>query len=214
MMRTVWCALLFLFHDPVSQKSAIVHLDGFGSSPGVHSQQKESANWRVSGVTVEGAEAFSADRIMNVSKLRVGQVVNQHTIQKARDTIVRAYANHGRIKAMVRIRQELRPAVPGAKLESVELRIEIVEGAVFVLRRLEFYGNATTRDQIVRRRVLQQEGEPFNQDLMEKSVNRLNSLGRFEKLTMADVEMRIDEKERFVDLLVHLNEIKRSQTRR
>jgi outer membrane protein assembly factor BamA len=78
----------------------------------------------------------------------------------------------------------------------------------------KFIGNATTRDTIVRRRVLQQEGEPYNQELMEKSVARLNDLGRFEILTMADIEMRVDEKEHFVDLVVHLKEINRSQTRR
>jgi hypothetical protein len=49
---------------------------------------------------------------------------------------------------------------------------------------------------------------------MESSLNRLNALGRFEKLTMADVEIRVDEKEHFVDLLIHLKEIKRNQTRR
>jgi outer membrane protein insertion porin family len=165
-------------------------------------------------VTVEGANAITTDQILNVSKLRVGQVVNEQSIQKARDSILRYYANSGRIKAVVRIQHDVRPAVPGEKLEGVDLRIEIVEGALFVLRRLEFIGNETTRDRIVRRRVLQQEGQPFNQGLMEKSVNRINSLGRFKKLTMADVEMRIDEKEGFVDLLVHLKEIRRIQTRR
>ena len=101
-----------------------------------------------------------------------------------------------------------------SKEQGVDVSILIDEGAVFLLRRLEFIGNATTRDQIVRRRVIQQEGEPYSAELMEKSVNRLNRLGRFEKLTIEDVEVRIDEKERVVDLLIHLKETKRSQTRR
>ena len=66
----------------------------------------------------------------------------------------------------------------------------------------------------MRRRVLQQEGEPYSPELMDKSLNRINGLRRFETLTLANVESRVDEKERIVDLLVHLKEIKRSQTRR
>ena len=157
---------------------------------------------------------MSNDQIINLSQLSVGKVANEQTIATARDAILRAYANRGRIKAGVRIQPDFKPAVPGAKLGVVAVSIEIDEGAVFVLRRLEFIGNATTRDRIVRRRVLQQEGEPFSQGLMEKSLDRLNALGRFEKVTMADVERRVDDNERCVDLVVHLKEIKRGQTRR
>lgn len=207
-------ALLFLFRDLGTQAYAIVLHATVGSSRGVIRQKEQVASYRLSKVTVGGANAISPDQIMNLSKLKAGQVANKQTIAQAREAIQRTYANRGRIKARVRIQSDFKPALPGAKLGVVAVAVEIDEGAVFVLRRLEFIGNATTRDRIVRRRVLQQEGEPYSEELMEKSVDRLNGLRRFEKLTMADVEIRVDEKERFVDLLVHLKEIRRSQTRR
>jgi outer membrane protein insertion porin family len=208
------CALLFLFRGPGIQTNAIVFYATVSSARGVIWQHEQPARYRVSRLTVEGASAFSSEQILNASKLKAGQVVGEQTIARARDAILRAYANRGRIKAKVRIQPDFKLTVPGAKLGIADVSIKIDEGAIFVLRRLEFVGNETTRDQIVRRRVLQQEGEPYSQELMEKSLNRLNALGRFAKLTMADVERRVDEKERFVDLLFHLKEIKRSQTRR
>ena len=114
----------------------------------------------------------------------------------------------------MRIQPDFKSALAEGRQGVADVSIQVDEGDVFRLRRLEIIGNAKTRDQIVRRRVLQQEGEPYSQELMEKSLNRLNRLRRFEKLTMADVEIRVDEKDPFVDLLVHLKEIKRSQTRR
>ena len=213
-MRAVLFALLFFFYDASTAANTIARHGSVDSISGVTRQKEQTARYRVSKVTIEGANTFSADQIISLSKLKVGQVVNEQIIAKVRDAILRAYANRGRIKASVRVQPDFRSAVPGAKLGVVDVSIEIDEGAVFVLRRLEFIGNATTRDRIVRRRVLQQEGEPYSEELMEKSVDRLNGLRRFEKLTMTDVEIRVDEKERFVDLLVHLKEIRRSQTRR
>lgn len=212
-MRAVSFALLFLFYDPPAPTNAIVLHSPVGLSRGVIRQQQPSS-YRVSKVTVEGAEAFSTNQIVTLSKLKAGQVVGEQTITRALEAIRRAYANRGRIKASVRIQPDFKSALPVAKQGPVNIRIEIDEGAVFLLRRLEFVGNETTRDQIVRRRVLLQEGAPYSEELMEKSLNRLNDLRRFEKLTLANVESRVDEKERFVDLLFHLEEIKRTQTRR
>ena len=215
MRRAVFSGLVLLFCDPASPAIEIIRQLPAVSSPGVTRRQQEQPDgFRVSKVTIEGASAFSPDQIMVLSRLKAGQVVNEQIIAKAREAILRAYANRGLIKARVRIQRDFKSPVPGAKLGVVDVSIEIDEGSVFLLRRLEFAGNATTRDQIVRRRVLQQEGEPYSKELMEKSVNRLNSLGRFEKLTMADVERRVDEKEHVVDVVVHLKEIKRRQTRR
>ena len=190
----------------------MVHYSTVGSSYGVIGRQQQPSYYRVSKVTVGGATAFSAERIINLSELKAGRVVGEQAIAQAREAIRRAYANRGRIKARVRIQPDFKSAHPGAKRGVVDVMIEIDEGAIFRLRRLEFVGNETTRDRVVRRTVLQQEGEPFSEELMEKSLNRLNGLRRFEKLTMADVESSVDEKELVVDLLVHLKEIRRGQT--
>ena len=96
----------------------------------------------------------------------------------------------------------------------VGIAININEGSVFQLRKLEFVGNDTTNDKIIRRKVLLDEGTTYNQDLMDKSLRQINSLKLFETLTMADVEINTDEQQKIVDLLIHFKELKRNQNRR
>jgi len=50
------------------------------------------------------------------------------------------------------------------------------------VRRIDFSGNVTTRDKIIRREILLDEGDIFNNRLWELSILRLNQLGYFEAL--------------------------------
>ena len=50
------------------------------------------------------------------------------------------------------------------------------------MRRIDFTGNTTTRDKVIRREILLDEGDIYNTRLWELSVLRLNQLGYFEVL--------------------------------
>ena len=56
------------------------------------------------------------------------------------------------------------------------------EGKQFFVRRIDFSGNTTTRDKVIRRELLIDEGDMFNTRLWEISILRLNQLGYFEQL--------------------------------
>lgn len=210
MKRVVWVTVLLLFTESATRAGAwVVPSDG-GGEYRVISQSKPQGCCRVADVRVEGAKTFSTDQIIELSNLKSGHVAGEHMIAQARERVRRAYANRGHIKARVvvepdtKLPQEARQGV-------VDVVIKIDEGAEFRLRRLEFVGNKTTRDRIVRPCVLQQEGEPYSQDLMERSVRRLNALRlnglrRFKSITMASIESHVDEREHIIDLLVHLKE--------
>ena len=53
------------------------------------------------------------------------------------------------------------------------------EGKQFFVRRIDFTGNTTTRDKVIRREMLIDEGDMFNSHLWELSILRLNQLGIF-----------------------------------
>lgn len=208
MTRLVWFTVLLLFTYPATRAGA-----------GVISQSNRHACCNVGDLEVEGAGTFTRDQIVELSKLKVGQLASEHTIAQATERLRRAYGNRGYIMANVNIEPDFKSPPPEARHGVVDIVIKVDEGAVFRLRRLEFVGNATTRDRIVRRCVLQQEGEPYSQDLMERSVKRLNGLRlnglrRFKSITMASIESHVDERDHIVDLLVHLKETRRNRTRR
>ncbi len=75
--------------------------------------------------------------------------------------------------------------------------------------RIEFSGNAKTRDQVVRRAVLLREDEPFDQTRLRKSLRRLNRLGLFEPVEEKDVMWRLGKEPKQVDLIFHVKERER-----
>ncbi len=70
--------------------------------------------------------------------------------------------------------------IPNA--DQIDLTLTADEGKQFFVRRLDFSGNTTTRDKVIRREILIDEGDIFNSRLWEVSLLRLNQLGYFEPL--------------------------------
>src|SRR5438128_9855254 len=90
--------------------------------------------------------------------------------------------------------------------------ITIDEGKQFTLRRLEFTGNTFTRDNVLRREVLINEGDIYNQNYFEFSVTRLNQLGYFNPIDKdKDADFRTNEEEGLVDVTVKVSEKGRQQ---
>ncbi len=70
----------------------------------------------------------------------------------------------------------------------------------YTLRRIEFTGNETIRDYLLRRRVFLREGDFFNQRNLAKSLGALNKLKSLYPLTMNDVIVHLDKPEKLMDV--------------
>ena len=68
----------------------------------------------------------------------------------------------------------------------VDVTLTADEGKQFFIRRIDFVGNTTTRDKVIRREILLDEGDMFNTNLWDLSILRLNQLGYFEVLKKED----------------------------
>src|SRR5580692_8589677 len=77
----------------------------------------------------------------------------------------------------------------------------------YYVRRIDFSGNTTTRDKVIRRQLLIDEGQLFNKRAWELSILRLNQLDYFDKLD-ADkaAEIKRNTKEGTVDINLKLKE--------
>src|SRR5260221_1674827 len=81
------------------------------------------------------------------------------------------------------------------------------EGKQYYVRRIDFSGNTTTRDKVIRRQLLIDEGQLFNKRAWELSVLRINQLDYFDKLDPDKaVEIKRNQKQGTVDLLLKLHE--------
>jgi outer membrane protein insertion porin family len=73
-------------------------------------------------------------------------------------------------------------------------------------------GNTFTRDYVLRREVLINEGDIYNQNYFEFSVTRLNQLGYFNPIDKdKDADFRTNEEEGQVDVTVKVQEKGRQQ---
>ncbi|HJZ64551.1 MAG TPA: outer membrane protein assembly factor BamA [Candidatus Acidoferrum sp.] len=91
------------------------------------------------------------------------------------------------------------------KIINLTLRFE--EQKQYYVHRIEFTGNTTTRDKVIRRELLIDEGSLFDKRAWEISILRLNQLDYFDKIE-ADkaVEIKRNTKEGTVDLNLKLKE--------
>ena len=96
----------------------------------------------------------------------------------------------------------------------VSWEVEIDEGKQFSVRRIEFQGNTTTRDKVIRRELILEEGQLYNEQLWKLSIQRLNQLGYFDQIKPDDpavTDRRLDEKGGTVDLTLKLREKGKNQ---
>ena len=106
---------------------------------------------------------------------------------------------------------EIRPArIDGAPVVDVTIRVQ--EGEQFFVNRIEFTGNSTTHDEVIRRELQIVENAVFNTEALKYSVRRLNQLGFFEPLddTAVNVEKN-DQVENEVNVTIALSEANLNQ---
>ncbi len=121
--------------------------------------------------------------------MQQGEVFNGELIRKGFENLKKIYGSQGYINFTPIPRQDIDDE---AKLVNVVFDFD--EGHRYRLRRLDFVGNTTTRDKVIRREVMVNEGEFFSTQLMDISLLRLNQLGFFDILKDEDAEQKPDPK--------------------
>jgi outer membrane protein insertion porin family len=89
----------------------------------------------------------------------------------------------------------------------ITMKIDIDEGKQYSVRRIEFKGNTTTRDKVIRRELALEEGSLYNSRAWEMSLLRLNQLNYFETLKPdQDSETKQDNQNATVDITLKVKE--------
>ena len=173
----------------------------------------EGKIFRVGELKVEGNSIFSEAQILAGVGLKKGEIANGKRLQEGvYEELKKAYGSQGFVLYNAEFDPDFKdnPANPNEGI--VDIKITIDEGKQFRLRRLEFTGNTFTRDRVLRREVLINEGDIYNQQSLEFSILRLNQTQYFDPIDKdQDVEIRTDEDQGDVDLIVKVREKGRQQ---
>lgn len=164
---------------------------------------EEGARYRLGTITFTGNKAVTNTKALRSTfAVKDGDWFNATLLGKGLENLKKAYGQLGYIN----FGAIPRPVFDEQK-KTVSLVIDIDEGKPFYVGRIEFQGNTITRDRVIRRELLLDEGQVYNSQLWEMSLLRLNQLEYFEPLKVdQDSEAHQDPEAGTVDLLLKVKE--------
>src|SRR5215510_12966509 len=162
---------------------------------------EENDQYRVGEVKVTGNKQFNELVIRAILGLVPGEIFNEERLRKSFDNLKKLYGSRGYINFT---------AVPLQDFDEtkkvVNLNINVDEDRQFYVNRIAFAGNTTTRDKVIRREVMVEEGQIFNSAYWDMSLQRLNQLGYFEEIKPEDAEVKPSSTEPQVDINLKVKE--------
>lgn len=173
----------------------------------------EGRVFRVGELNVEGNSIFSSEQILNYLGLKKGEIIDGKRLQEGvYENLEKVYGEQGFVNYSAEFEPDFKDNPANANEGIVDIKIQIEEGKQFTLRRLDFTGNTFTRDRVLRREFLINEGDIYNSRFLEISVARLNQTQYFDPIDKdQDIETRTDDEVGDVDLLVKIKERGRQQ---
>ncbi|WP_245632266.1 outer membrane protein assembly factor BamA [Edaphobacter aggregans] len=164
---------------------------------------EEGSRYRLGGITFTGNKNYPNTKALRAQfAQKDGEYFNATLFGKGLEQLRKAYGEGGYINF---VGQPV-PRIDEAK-QLIYLDIDIDEGQPYYVSRIEFQGNSITRDKVIRRELLLDEGQIYNSRLWELSILRLNQLNYFEPLKAEqDSESRQNQDDHTVDLLLKLKE--------
>ena len=170
----------------------------------IHMNVEEGERYRLAGINFTG-----------IKRRRQSQSPARHLHAKGRrppsTPLSSARTSTTSTRPTARTATSTSPPVPTPTFDdakhTVTWNIDIDEGKQFTVSRIEFQGNTVTRDFVIRRELLLQEGQVYNSHLWELSLLRLNQLDYFNPLRVdQDSETHQNTEAGTVDLLLKVQE--------
>lgn len=164
---------------------------------------QEGERYRLGGITFTGNKAVNNIKALRgLFKLKDGDLFDATLIGKGLENMRKAYGELGYINFT---------AVPTPRVDEAKklifMNVDIDEGKPYYVSRIEFRGNTVTRDRVIRRELMIEEGQVYNSRLWELSLLRLNQLNYFSPLKAdQDSEIHQDADNGTVDLLLKVKE--------
>ena len=165
----------------------------------------EGDRYRLGAITFKGNKTVRNTKFLRaLIPMKDGDIFDRSKVAKGLDNLRNAYGDIGYINYT---------AIPNTTFDEdkklINLEIDLDEGKQFNVRRIEFTGNTTTRDKVIRRELALEEGNVYSERLWKLSLLRLNQLGYFEQLKPEDpniTDRHLNETEGTVDLTLKLKE--------
>jgi len=162
---------------------------------------EEGDQYRLGRFVIRGNKLFKQGPLEKVLPMKTGDVFN---LTKVRDSIknyTKLYGEFGYINFTANPDIE-----PDRKKKVINLALDFDEEKQYFVHRINFVGNTKTRDKVIRREILLDEGSVFNTALWDLSIYRVNQLGFFDPIKKKDYTVTQDNKDQTVDIDMKVKE--------
>jgi len=164
---------------------------------------EEGSRYYLAKIDFEGVKLFrSTEFLGRLFQMQPGDVFSTEKLRNGLKNLTKVYSQFGYIDYVAEPQIDI---VPNSN--KINLTLNADEGKQFFVRRIDFTGNTTTRDKVIRREILIDEGDVYNSTLWDASILRLNQLGYFEVLKENEsYELRRNAGTNTVDILLKVKE--------
>ena len=176
-----------------------------GKRADVTVHMNEGAEYRLGKLSFTDVELFRNPAILErVFQMQANDIFDIKKLRDGLDNLKKLYGEFGYIDFVGEPNFEFRDDEDPPR---VDLNLAVDEGKQFFVRRINFSGNTSTRDKVIRRELLLDEGDMFNTRVWDLSILRLNQLGYFEPLEEEEAtDIRRDTRQGVVDLTLNVKE--------
>jgi outer membrane protein insertion porin family len=154
-------------------------------------------------VTVEGTTVLDSKKLERVFDYKAGKPLRRATIADGLKTIDALYRSRGYIYVF------MNPENTEKANRIVDVVVKVTEGDQYRLGRVEFTGNKTTRDKVLRRELQLAEGDVIDMELFKKGLFKVTQLGYFK--IEEDPDFRVNSEKKVVDVTVKGTDTNRNE---
>jgi len=145
---------------------------------------------------------FKPEFLERMFPMKQGDIFSTEKVRKSLEGYKNLFGDFGYIDFTP---QPLTDVDQAAKVVNLTLDFDLQKQ--YRIRRIEFVGNTTTRDKVIRRQLLLDEGDLFSNRLWELSILRVNQLDYFEPIKKEqNVDIRRNVKDSNIDITLKVHE--------
>ncbi len=164
----------------------------------------EGEFYTIGNVSAPGNDLFTEEQLLYFLPLRKGAPYSREMIRSSIELLRTIWGDQGYIYA------DIEPMIqpnPNEDIKTIDVSFNSYLGGKVKLNRINIFGNLKTRNKVIRRQFLIDEGQELTTSKLEASKNRIGGLGYFDPKEGVNWKLnRIDDD--FVDLDMMLKEIK------
>lgn len=161
-------------------------------------QIDEGERFSTASLDVQGDMLLDREELLAMTTLKAGEVFSYGTMRRDMEALRVLYQDAGYAYVNVNPLTRLDPTT-----KTVAVMYDIEQGKKVQIGRIEMVGNTRTRDRVLRREMLIQEGDQYSITKVETSRARIERLGFFEGVTITSQRGQRDD---VIDLRVEIRE--------